>query len=62
MRRWHNLMTENKQAWGINYLLNNYESNIELLPVVLDMEFNMTVDQFIDTYVKEDVEGFYINI
>lgn len=55
-------MTENKQAWGINYLLNNYESNIELLPVVLDMEFNMTVDQFIDTYVKEDVEGFYINI
>jgi len=51
-----------KQAYAMNYLLNNYESNMELLPEVIEMEFNMTVNQFIDTYFEEDENGYYCNI
>jgi hypothetical protein len=52
----------NKQEFGIKYLLNNFESNMKLLPIVIEMKFNMTVDQFIEAYFEEDEEGYYINI
>jgi len=51
-----------KESWAINYLLNNFESNMELLPCVVELEFNMTVDQFIEEYINEDEEGYFITI
>jgi len=51
-----------KEAFGINYLLNNMESNMELLPYVVDIEFNMTIDQFIEEFIVEEEKEFYCNI
>ena len=52
----------NKQTFGMSYLLKNLESNIELLPYVVEMKFNITVDQFIEEYILEDEKGYFINI
>lgn len=51
-----------KAAFGLNYLLNNMESNITYLHIIIERDFGISVDEFIDTYFKEDEEGFYITI
>ena len=51
-----------KESWAINYLLNNFESNIELLPIAIELEFGITIDQFIETYFGEDEKGYFITI
>jgi hypothetical protein len=51
-----------KQEFGMEYLLHNMESDMELLPYVVEIEFNMTVDQFLETYILTDDEGYYCDI
>jgi hypothetical protein len=51
-----------KESYGLNYLLNNMESNMELLPYVVEIEFNMTIEEFTEEYIMEDEQGFYCNI